>query len=50
VNVAFVGRPGASDRGWVLIDTGVLGTTPLIVSAAEERFDAGAGCASRARS
>ena len=42
VNVAFVGAPGAGDRGWVLIDTGVPGTGPLIVSAAAERFGAGA--------
>jgi len=42
VNVVFVGRPGAGDRGWVLIDTGVPGTGPLIVSAAAERFGSGA--------
>ena len=42
VNVVFVGRPGAGDRGWVLIDTGVAGTGPLIVSAAAERFGSGA--------
>lgn len=42
VNVVFVGKPGAGDRGWVLIDTGVVGTGPLIVSAAAERFGSGA--------
>ncbi len=42
VNVIFIGRPGAGDRNWVLIDTGVPGTGPLIVSAAGERFGAGA--------
>ncbi len=42
VNVAFVGKPGAGDRGWVLIDSGVIGTGPLIVSAAAERFGPGA--------
>lgn len=38
VNVMFVGLPGAGDRGWVLIDAGVAGTTALIASAAGERF------------
>jgi glyoxylase-like metal-dependent hydrolase (beta-lactamase superfamily II) len=38
VNVVFFGRAGASDRKWVLIDAGVMGTTGMIVSAAEERF------------
>lgn len=38
VNVAFFGRPGAGDRGWVLVDAGVIGTTSLITGAAEERF------------
>ena len=38
VNVVFVGRPGAGDRQWVLIDAGVIGTTGLITGAAEERF------------
>ena len=38
VNVVFVGRPGASDREWVLIDAGVMGTTGLIRGAAAERF------------
>ncbi|HEY0790944.1 MAG TPA: MBL fold metallo-hydrolase [Chthoniobacterales bacterium] len=38
VNVAFIGRPGAGDRRWTLIDAGVMGTTGLIERAAEERF------------
>ena len=38
VNVVFFGRSGAGDRGWVLIDAGVMGTTALITEAAEERF------------
>jgi glyoxylase-like metal-dependent hydrolase (beta-lactamase superfamily II) len=38
VNVVFYGKPGAGDRNWVLIDTGLLGTKALIKSAAEERF------------
>ncbi|HEU4753039.1 MAG TPA: MBL fold metallo-hydrolase [Armatimonadota bacterium] len=38
VNVAFYGPPGAGDRGWVLVDAGVMGTTGLILGAAEERF------------
>lgn len=38
VNVVFFGRPRAPDREWVLIDTGVMGTTSFIVSAAEKRF------------
>ena len=42
VNVVFIGKQGAGDRNWVLIDTGVPGTGPLIVSAAAERFGAGA--------
>ena len=38
VNVIFYGRPGAGDREWVLIDTGLMGTKILIKSAAAERF------------
>jgi glyoxylase-like metal-dependent hydrolase (beta-lactamase superfamily II) len=38
VNVVFFGIPGAGDRGWVLIDAGVIGTTRLITAAAEKRF------------
>ena len=33
VNVVFLGRPGAGDRQWVLIDAGVMGTSSLIESA-----------------
>jgi glyoxylase-like metal-dependent hydrolase (beta-lactamase superfamily II) len=42
VNCVFVGSPGAGDRGWVLIDTGVAGTKGLITRAAAERFGDGA--------
>lgn len=42
VNVVFVGQPGAGDRGWVLIDAGVIGAKGAIVAAAAERFGAGA--------
>ena len=45
VNAVFYGRRDAGDREWVLIDTGVAGTTGLITAAAEERF--GAECAPR---
>ena len=38
VNVVFVGRAGAGDRQWVLVDTGVMGTKHLITSAAKQRF------------
>lgn len=38
VNVVFWGRPGAGDRGWVLIDAGLMGTKGFIRSAAAERF------------
>lgn len=38
VNIYFVGRPQAGDRGWTLIDTGLPGMAGKIVSAAEERF------------
>ena len=38
VNVAFWGSPSAGDRGWVLIDAGVVGTTELIAGAAAARF------------
>jgi glyoxylase-like metal-dependent hydrolase (beta-lactamase superfamily II) len=42
VNVYFAGAPGAGDRHWVLIDTGLHGTADRIASAAEARFGAGA--------
>lgn len=38
VNVAFYGLPGAGDRQWVLIDTGVPGMAGHIAKAAGERF------------
>ena len=42
VNVVFHGLPGAGDRGWVLIDTGVTGMAEKIVAAAGARFGEGA--------
>ena len=42
VNVVFVGAPGAGDRGWVLIDAGVMGSKRAIRTAAEARFGTGA--------
>ena len=42
VNVYLYGRPGAGDRGWVLIDTGLPGTAGLIEAAAAARFGTGA--------
>lgn len=36
VNVVFIGHPGQGD--WVLVDTGVFGTTTTIADAAERRF------------
>ncbi|HEU4557026.1 MAG TPA: MBL fold metallo-hydrolase [Longimicrobium sp.] len=38
VNVFLVGRPGAGDREWVLVDAGIKGFTDRIMAAAEERF------------
>jgi len=38
VNVAFYGLPGAGDRQWVLIDTGIPGLAGQISKAARERF------------
>jgi len=38
VNVVFLGRPGAGDRQWTLIDAGVPGLGSLIESAASARF------------
>ena len=38
VNVVLVGRQDAGDRGWVLIDAGVIGSKAAIKHAAEERF------------
>lgn len=42
VNVVFHGRPGAGDRGWVLVDAGLFGTAGLIRDAAARRFGEGA--------
>ena len=42
VNVYFYGRPGAGDRGWVLIDAGLPGSAGAIMDAATRRFGAGA--------
>ena len=42
VNVYFYGRPGAGDRGWVLIDGGLQGSAGLIAAAAAQRFGADA--------
>jgi len=42
VNVLFSGPPGAGDRGWVLIDAGLPGSSGAIVSAAARRFGDGA--------
>lgn len=40
VNVVFVGPPGAGDRGWVLVDAGVIGAKHAILDAARKRFGA----------
>ena len=37
-NVYFYGAPGAGDRGWTLIDTGMPGFAGSILRAASERF------------
>ena len=42
VNVYFAGWPGAGDREWVLVDTGLPGSAARIASLAAERFSAGA--------
>ncbi|TGD96267.1 MBL fold metallo-hydrolase [Methylobacterium nonmethylotrophicum] len=42
VNVAYLGAPGAGDRGWVLVDAGIMGSRGAIESAAAARFGAGA--------
>jgi glyoxylase-like metal-dependent hydrolase (beta-lactamase superfamily II) len=41
VNVYLYGRPGAGDRGWVLIDTGLPGAAGMIERAAAARFGVG---------
>lgn len=38
VNVVFAGAPGAKDREWILIDTGVTGSAGAIKRAAKKRF------------
>lgn len=38
VNVVFFGTPGAGDRGWVLVDAGIVGSGSWIISAAGKRF------------
>lgn len=41
VNVILVGKPGAGDRSWVLVDAGMPGQASRILRAAEARFGAG---------
>ncbi|MBO1022395.1 MBL fold metallo-hydrolase [Methylobacterium sp. SD274] len=38
VNVIFHGPPGAGDRGWTLIDAGIMGSKSAIRKVAEQRF------------
>jgi glyoxylase-like metal-dependent hydrolase (beta-lactamase superfamily II) len=38
VNVIYAGLPGAGDRGWVLIDAGIMASAGSIRAAAKERF------------
>ena len=38
VNLYFLGRRDAGDRGWVLVDCGLAGSTGTIVKAAAQRF------------
>lgn len=38
VNVVYYGQAGSGDRPWVLIDTGVMGSTTAILHAVAERF------------
>ncbi|WP_246033009.1 MBL fold metallo-hydrolase [Falsirhodobacter xinxiangensis] len=38
VNVAFIGKAGAADRGWLLVDTGISGSGDAIRAAAARRF------------
>lgn len=38
VNVAYYGPAGAANRGWVLVDAGVMGTAGLIAGAVESRL------------
>ena len=41
VNAFLYGEPGAGDRGWVLVDAGMPGSTGRLRRAAEERFGRG---------
>jgi glyoxylase-like metal-dependent hydrolase (beta-lactamase superfamily II) len=41
VNVAFIGPKKAPDRGWVLVDCGVIGTRHTIVAGIKSRFGEG---------
>lgn len=38
VNVAFIGAPGAGDREWFLVDTGIPGSAATILRAARRRY------------
>src|SRR5687768_2205613 len=38
VNVAYFGAPGVPDRGWVLVDAGVMGSAGRIIKAAAARY------------
>lgn len=42
VNLVFFGKRQPGDRGWVLVDAGVLGAAPKIIDAAAARFGVGA--------
>lgn len=42
VNILLVGRPGAGDRAWVLVDAGLTTSGPAIAREAAERFGHGA--------
>ena len=42
VNLFFLGDRVAGDRGWVLVDTGFMGSTGMVVKAAAQRFGADA--------
>lgn len=42
VNIAMIGPENAGDRGWFLVDTGMIGSAPMIRSAANARFGDGA--------
>lgn len=42
VNLYFLGERAAGDRGWVLVDTGFMGSAGMVVKAAAQRFGADA--------